>query len=285
MTSQIDSGIATRASRLGRRDHVPSTFYALAPILLSRLAPTLDSNLNGSMTISSNHPTSDHATDDHRAQAAMKFAERFPQQDGSRVANRLSQGLRSLRRGFFARLQHEAEACGNDSMLIPASIKGLRRMEASTKLEIEIYQIAVSTEEVKDRGYVDEAPWYCDWLTRLRLGTLADRGHVTERLDHYLAEARSERRLEFGDVLARTTPAATKVPLVLYRLFPLSIRIATNLAFDDHLSAAEMCNQRNSILPLIESCHECHGRPMANGTWCETCGNPVWETDWLRNAE
>lgn len=226
------------------------------------------------------------STTDRREAAAVEFDAQQSGGRGSHVTNSLSYGFSLLRSELFKRIHEDVERhCGVDSMLAPVSIDSLRKMEANTKVEIEIFQIAVSAEEVGEQGYVSDATWYRDWLARLRLGDVADRPAVTSRLKSYWQEAPGKRRLEFGDVLARAAPGATKTPLVLHRLFPYSVRIATNLAFDDRLSAAEVCDQRIAILPTIADCRECHGRSMDNGESCDTCGNPIWNFDWLRSFE
>jgi hypothetical protein len=223
---------------------------------------------------------------ERRADAAAEFDAQQPGQQGAQVTNSLSAGFTLLRTALFQRIHEDVERFyGTDSMLAPLSIKDLIRMEKVSEVEIEIYQIAVSTEEVSDRGYVRDVSWYRDWLCRLRLGDLAKRSQVKKRLEHYLAEARLERRQEFSGILARAVPEAAKAPLVLYRLYPGSVRIATSLVFDDKLAAAETRNYQVSILPHIADCRECHGRPLDNGEQCESCGNPVWTFEWLRNLE
>ena len=225
-------------------------------------------------------------TMDRRTNAATRFDAQQPGNLGTSVTTSISYGLGSLRLALFHRIHEDVERYyGADSMLSPVSIDGLRKMETATKVEIEIYQVAVSCEEVRDRGYVEDMAWYRDWLAELRLGELADRPQVRGRLDHYLDEQRSERRLDFSGVLSRNAPDASRAPLVLYRLFPLSVRIATNLAFGDHLAASETRNLQTSMLPNIVDCRICHGRPLDNGDSCETCGNPVWRFDWLRNVD
>ncbi len=225
-------------------------------------------------------------TIDRRTDAAAEFDAKQPGGHGTRITNSLSYGLSGLRTALFQRIHEDVERYhGADSMLSPVSVKGLRKMETNTKVEIEIYQVAVCCEEVRDRGYVQDFAWYRDWLTRLRLGEVAERSQVKGRLEHYLEEGRGERRLEFSGILARTAPEASRAPLVLYRLFPLSVRIATDLAFGDHLSASDWRNRQVAMLPHIADCHTCHGRPFDNGERCEACGNPVWKFNWLRSVD
>jgi hypothetical protein len=225
-------------------------------------------------------------TIDRRTDAAAEFDGKQADGQGTKVANSLSHGLSALRTALFKRIHEDVERYyGADSMLSPFSAKSLHKMETNTMVEIEIYQVAVSCEEVRDRSYVADLEWYRDWLSRLRLGELAARPQVKGRLDHYLEEARGERRLEFSGILARTAPEAARAPLVLYRLFPFSVRIATNLAFGDHLSASELRNRQVAMLPHIADCRTCHGRPFENGDRCEACGNPVWKFNWLRSVD
>jgi len=195
---------------------------------------------------------------------------------GAQVTSSLSYGFSLLGCALFKRVHDDVENFyGADSMLAPQSIDALHKMEAKTKVEIEVFQVAVSTDEASDRGYVNEVTWYRDWLARLRLGELADHPRVKQRLEQYLDDTREDCRLKFGDILARSARQASRAPLVLYRLFPLSVQIATNLAFGDRLAAIETSNRQIAVLPNISDCHECHGAPLENGEWCQTCGNPV----------
>lgn len=221
-----------------------------------------------------------------RADAAAEFDDHEQGETGVRVANSLSFGFSALRTALFTRIHDDVvRYYGNDSMLSPVSLKGLQKMEANSKVEIEIYQVAVSCEEIRDRGYVRDHAWYREWLSRLRLGELAQHEPVRQRLAHYLEEERSERRLDFVGVLVRSAPEASKAPLILYRLFPLAVRLATDLAFGDHLAAADARNKQIAILPHIVDCRECHGRPLDNGEQCPLCGNPVWKFEWLRAVD
>jgi hypothetical protein len=94
-----------------------------------------------------------------------------------------------------------------------------------------------------------------------------------------------QRRLSFSGHLEHAYPEARRAPLVLYRLFPLSVGIATALAFSAPLDANELRNQQMFWLPSIQDCHECHGAPLENGEKCRVCGNPVWSHRWLTEAD
>ena len=90
-----------------------------------------------------------------------------------------------------------------------------------------------------------------------------------------------ELRLGFSRNLENVFPEARLAPLILYRLFPLSVRIVTAVAFGHHLDAAELRNRQAFWLPAITDCHDCHGRPLDNGDECVVCGNPLWTYQWL----
>ncbi len=218
-----------------------------------------------------------------RSESAAEFDAHENRNDGMRVASSLIDGLDTLRSTLFTRIHVDVERhYGSDSMLSPISLKDMQKMEATSRVEIEIYQVAVSVEEARDRGFVTDIAWYRDWLSQLRLGELTEKPRVTARLEHYLEEARGERRLEFSSVLTRVVPEAAKAPLVLYRLFPYAVRIATDLAFGDPLAASEARKQKVMVLPPIADCRDCHGRPLDNGEHCPQCGNPLWRFNWLR---
>jgi hypothetical protein len=101
------------------------------------------------------------------------------------------------------------------------------------------------------------------------------------RIRHYLAMSDDELRLSFSRNLETVFPEARLAPLILYRLFPLSVRIVAAIAFGNHLDAAELRNRQTLWLAAIGDCHECHGRPLDNGDQCAVCGNPIWSYHWL----
>ncbi|MEX2186654.1 MAG: hypothetical protein WD875_07670 [Pirellulales bacterium] len=215
-----------------------------------------------------------------RAQAAAEIVDREKLKGGDRVTHSLSDGLTTLRNALYKRLHDDFELIvGTDSMIIvPASS---RRTENLAKVEIEIYQIAVGTGHAVEFGYVSDVDWCNDWLTYLRLGDGVSQEHARRRLGEYLEITPADRRLHFTNVLTRALREASQAPLVLFRLFPLSVRIATSIAFADHVTAADLRNQQLNILPAIADCHHCHGRLLDNEETCDFCGNPVWTHKWL----
>jgi hypothetical protein len=89
----------------------------------------------------------------------------------------------------------------------------------------------------------------------------------------------------FSSALERALPEARKAPLVIYRLYPRAVRIATAIAFGDALRAQEIRSEQISFLPIIADCHHCHGAPLENGESCVDCGNPLWKIKWLNTTD
>lgn len=215
-----------------------------------------------------------------RAGAIGEFAEKEHRSDASVVVTSLAHGLTGLRKLMFERVHDDVERrFGMDSMLMPASEN---RMRARTLVEIEIYQVAIATIHAQQRAYVNQPkPWFLNWLTGLRLGEAKDSPQVQSRLSQYLKLDKAERRLAFTDALVRALPEAGRAPLVLYRLFPLAIKIVTSVAFGDVATAVGQRDQQLAFLPAIGDCSQCKGQPLDNGEICRMCGNPVWRYDWL----
>jgi hypothetical protein len=122
---------------------------------------------------------------------------------------------------------------------------------------------------------------FVEWLLYLRIGSAGWKEAVQKRFVRYLAIDRDARGLFFSDLLVADLPEAGRAPLVLLRLFPLTVELITANAFDDVRGAAEIRRQQLELLPPITDCHDCSGRPLANGECCEECGNPVWKFPWL----
>jgi hypothetical protein len=218
-----------------------------------------------------------------RADAARSWDEHEGRHDGARLVTSLSDGLSVLRNLLFARIHEDVQAkFGLDSMLLPVSpIKS----ERAAKVEIELFAIAEAAAAAEARRYVADAAWFLSWLAGLRLGEFGDDAKCRRRLDRYRAEDSDGRRLAFSTYLERSYAEARRAPLVLYRLFPLSVAIATAQAFGDPLAANELRNQQMFWLPSIQDCHECHGAPLENSEKCYVCGNPVWTYRWLTVAD
>ncbi len=217
------------------------------------------------------------------AEVVEQFNRHEDRQDGAQVAGGLMGGLTVLRDSFYVCVRADvARMVGMDSMWLPASNQ---KAEESAKMEIEIYQIAESAAAAHEHQYVRTgSPWYSQWLTRLRLGESRADATVVDRLAHYGSRTPDDRRLAFTDVLAKAVAESARAPLVLFRLTPLAVWIATALAFGDHLTAADVRNRQVAVLPAIADCHQCHGEVLENGEQCPSCGNPLWKSDWLTEA-
>jgi hypothetical protein len=218
-----------------------------------------------------------------RTNATNAFNEREHRTDGARLVDSLADGLRTLRGLLCLRLREDVERnFGLDSMQVPASaLETERRMER----EIDVYQSAVAALHARDHGYMrSDAPWCAEWVLRLRRGDFSRSPECRERLARYLSLSRQEQRLLFSDVLTKIVPEATRAPLVLFRLFPASIRAATSTAFGDEQGASEVRVQQRAILPSIEDCPRCRAAVLGNGEVCPTCSNPLWTYDYLTTA-
>jgi len=214
------------------------------------------------------------------SKAAELFNRRHGREDGADVVGSLAGGLTVLRDSLYRRLHDDVERMvGRDSMLMPISEPEVQRL---TKEEIEVFEIAESaaTMAVFDYVKIDE-DWHREWLARLRLGGRGLEAEITGRLDRYLSEEPDERRLLFTDMLVKVLPESRQAPLVLFRLVPLSIQIATALAFRDHATASEVRRRQVASLPVIADCHRCGGKVLENGEQCPACGNPLWKSEWL----
>jgi hypothetical protein len=217
------------------------------------------------------------------ASAASEFSEHEHRDDGETLTHSLADGFDTLRIELFERAHEDVEATiGRDSMLLPVSPV---KTELATNLEIELYMVAQSTDEVNKRNYVSDSSWFRNWLGGMRLGEAFQKASSQERLAEYLRLSPEERRLEFSDVLVQTFPEARHIPLVLYRLFPIAARIVTAIAFRDHDRADELRTRQLKLLPGIADCHQCRGKPLDNGDQCSNCGNPIWTYKWLTEAE
>jgi hypothetical protein len=220
---------------------------------------------------------------DRRAVAAADFNAHENRDDGEKVVNSLYYGLSTLRNLLFTRVHHDVERLiGRDSILMPLSPG---ESEQRTKLEIEFFQVAVSTVEARDCGHVADIDWYGDWLLRLRLPGSRKREVGQKRVARYLEMDEEQRRLGFSRVLEKTFPEATRAPLILYRLFPASVGIVTAMAWNHSARVDALREQQVNDLPPIRDCHVCRGRPLDNGEQCQTCGNPIWTYEWLTAAD
>ncbi len=219
-----------------------------------------------------------------RAKALLELAEHQPNLDAERVTRSMADGLDTLRNLMFTRIHEDVETnLGRDSMLLPVSAG---ESELAAKLEIESYQVALSSLAARQRGYVNcEFEWYVRWLGHLRLGDAMRESKYRRRIRRYLSMSDDEARLSFSRHLETVFPEASRAPLILYRLYPPAVRIVSAIAFGHHLEASELRNRQALWLAVISDCHECHGRPLDNGEQCQVCGNPLWSYHWLQEVD
>jgi hypothetical protein len=219
-----------------------------------------------------------------RQQAIEDFNQHEHRGDGARVAGSLAGGLTLLRDLLYTRLHEDVERrIGEDSMLLPVSPEKTAR---TTKVEIDLYQVAVSAIAAGEQGYLTSGDdWYLTWLTRFCLGRLCEDARVVKRLSAYLAATPDKRRLMFTNVMASALAESRRAPLVLFRLFPHAVRIVTALAFDDHALCDAARERQLHLLPSIRDCHHCRGKLLDNGEECRLCGNPLWKFEWLTAAD
>jgi len=219
-----------------------------------------------------------------RAAAGREFDLHEDRSDGLEVSGSLAGGLTILRDSLYKRVHEDVQSQhGMDSILAPISEEKSERL---AKIEIELFQIAVSAAVARDGDYVDGPDdWYWQWPMRLRLGILKPDTKITKRVHYYLAKSADRGRLAFIDIITRALPEARRAPLVLFRLLPSAIEVATSLAFGDRLRAAEAREHQAVNLPAIGDCHRCRGKLLENGEQCRECGNPLWLFDWLTSLD
>ena len=218
-----------------------------------------------------------------RQQAIEEFNQHLRRGDGARVAGNLAGGLTHLRDLLYVRVHDDVELrVGMDSMLSPVSVEKTAKV---AKLEIDLYQDAVSAIAAGQQGYAGGDDWYLKWLTRFRLGRLSEDSRVAKRLSRYLAATPDGRRLAFTNVMASVVAESRRAPLVLFRLVPYAVQIVTGLAFDDHLLCDAAREQQFHLLPAIRDCHHCRGKLLDCGEECRLCGNPLWKFEWLTAAD
>ena len=194
--------------------------------------------------------------------------------NSSEIVESLWAGLTTLRKLFLARLHP-----GFDSLT------EAKREFRHAAAEIEIYSLLVVVAEAEHSGYTKgDLTWFRDWLLRLSWGDEIDSATL-EHFQSYEHHSDGERRRMFASSLEQALPEATAAPLIIYRLYPRAVRIATAVAFGDAPRAREVRSEQISYLPVIGDCHQCHGRPLENGEICPDCSNPLWKTAWLNATE
>ncbi len=157
----------------------------------------------------------------------------------------------------------------------------MQRQSRHAKFEIEAYSCLLVTDEVIQGDQLADADeWFLEWIFQLRLGPGYD-SIFQKRVDYYRSRTIEERRLKFVSMLQRVMPESKKAPLVLFRLFPRSVRTMAAVAFGDAIRAEVLRDEQTSLLPAISDCRECHGRVLDNDEICRCCGNPLWHYTWL----
>lgn len=213
------------------------------------------------------------------AKAAAAFDQHERREDGTQIADRLTKSLTGLRESLLRRVLTADESIPLDSMLLPVSKLKAQQHAAE---EVEAFMIAESAAEVCDHQLCTKPEqWYADWLTAMRLDSWNPLGNVPERVAGYLKESADERRLQFSNLLVEAIPESRHAPLVLFRVFPMAVQIATALAFDKTKSAEKIRAEQIKVLPSIAFCQECHGALLKENQECSTCGNPLWNRQWL----
>ena len=217
---------------------------------------------------------------DQLRDAAAEFDRRENRSDGARIVACLDDGLTLLRESFYLHLHQELEnALGRDSMLMPVSEIKTRQQ---VKVEIELYQAAESAAALAEMGRLrNDGQWCLHWLAGVRLGQAAIDEPNRRRLEQYAEQNQDQRRLTLTDVLVKVLRDARRAPLVLFRLFPMAVQIATAIALGDASAASRIRANQIKCLPAIEDCSQCHGRILNAGDQCPVCGNPLWKTTWL----
>ena len=218
--------------------------------------------------------------EDRLAEAIEQFNRHEGSEDGARVVRSLCAGLGLLRDLFYDRMHFDVEEnLGKDSMLVPVS--ELRTRNA-TIAEIEVFQVVESAVAASEYGFTKpDGDWYLQWLGQLRLGESLSDPKTFAQIAEYQSKTPDARRLALTDVLLKVLAESRRAPLVLFRLVPLAVHVATAVAFSDHGRASELRGRQIACLPAITDCHKCRGAVMDDDEMCDVCGNPLWRFEWL----
>jgi hypothetical protein len=213
-----------------------------------------------------------------RAEAAREFNSRTGRADGASAVETLAQRLALLQDLLYLRLHGEVQQkIGQDSMLMPVSEL---KAQLAAKTETALYQAAEARAEAIELGVVAaDDDWFGRWLCRLLLGEAE--AEELERLLAYAKQPDRQRLLSFTDVLAKVLPQSGQAPLILFNLYPLSVRISAALAFGDRPRAEQLRRQQLEMQPALSDCTVCRGQLLNTGKQCPQCGNPVWTHKWL----
>lgn len=211
--------------------------------------------------------------------AGREFNERSRRMDGEEMVESLAAGMIILRDTLYFRLHQDVERLvGEDSMIMPISET---RSQRQTKSEIELFQVAESAAAVKEPRSGLDAEWYGPWLLRFIRGPVPPGQAESKQVANYVGLSADARRLAFTDVLAKTFPESRRAPLLLFRVFPLAVQLATMLALGDRSRAEALRGQQISALAAINDCRQCHGKLIENSRQCPVCGNPLWKSELL----
>ena len=215
--------------------------------------------------------------------AAEEFDRKEHRGDGLQVIESVCGGLTLIRDTFFARVHKDVEIrVGMDSMVSPISEE---KTEHTTKEEIEIYQVVVSAAAAEAQAYVTDGGWYRDWLAQLRLGTFDAESRIAGGSLITPASRPTTSGWPSVTFWRRFCPSRAGAPLILLRLLPPAVQIATALAFGKSADALRWRHEQVEILPAIADCHRCHGKLLENGEQCQMCGNPLWTFGWMTSAD
>jgi hypothetical protein len=220
----------------------------------------------------------------HESDWGEEFNQRTRRSDGAAAAAGWSQGLTILRELMRTRLREDVEEnFGLDSLQLPTSpVESERRLDR----EIALFQAAVASLHARDRKYVAaDALWLAEWLIRIQEHEALDAPEGGERLSQYLGLSRQEQRSLFTNAITKILPAASRAPLVLFRLFPVGVRVVTATALGDERGAEELRGQQRAILPAIDDCPQCHAAVLPAGQVCPACSNPLWGYRYLTAAD
>ena len=225
--------------------------------------------------------TTEH--DEKWEQVCVELREHCPELRAERFVGCLSNSLTRLGAALIKRSSEDVqEEFGKDSMVL-SSLREIERQTRRARTEVDAFScVLVNDEATQYRFLFNDDNWFLDWLLRLRFGNQSER-IKQERVEDYQLVTPQEWRMKFVSFLHRSLPESTRAPLVLFRLFPLSVRIAAAMAFDDMERAQYLRDEQVRLLPAISYCHECHGRLMDCDDTCRCCGNPVWSITWLQS--
>ena len=221
-----------------------------------------------------------HGSIPRYTEAVSQLSQREPTVDAEQIVNGLGAGLSLLRARFYRRIHFDVEEnVGKDSMFVPLSE---RRAYEETREVIDVYQVVESAWAAGEFGSPAAGDdWYLGWLGEFWIGERVPMPEISKKLARYQRKSPDARRSTFMDDLLKVLPESSKSPLILYRLFPAAIHIATAIAFGNHQGARELRAQQAACLPVIKECSQCYGTLLENGETCAACGNPLWKYQWL----